>query len=152
MSWPAVDELVRGSIQRSYLRQYRWWLELILDEFRFLQGLGYSLPTDDPAVGVKFHQKGNYIRFTGPGRDLVVEYHPESSFITADLVEGDSAQTPRFVSLDQALLATGSVNRPPARSPLDRPAIEATIRWWAKGLGANAAVLGPASSSDIQRR
>jgi hypothetical protein len=41
MAWPAVDELVWGWVQRSYLKEYRWWLELVLDGFAFLEGLGF---------------------------------------------------------------------------------------------------------------
>ena len=147
MAWPPVDELVRGWIQRSYLEEYRWWLELVLDEFAFLEARGYTLPMDD-LKGVKFHQKGNYVWFTGPGRDVVIEYDPESSFITADLWEHQVSAAGRFTSLDEALLATGSAGTPPPRSPLDRTAIEATIRWWANGLRANAAeLLGPPRSA-----
>jgi hypothetical protein len=140
VAWPAVGELVRGWVQRSYLKEYGWWLELVLDEFSFLEPLGYSLPRND-LKGVKFHQKGSYVWFEGPRRDVVIEYDPESSFIKADLWEGDASTPGRFKSLDEALLATGSAGTPPARSPLDRRAVEATIRWWAKGLRDDAANL-----------
>jgi hypothetical protein len=38
------------------------------------------LPRDD-LKGVKFHQQGSYVWFDGPGRDVVIEYDPESAFM-----------------------------------------------------------------------
>jgi hypothetical protein len=150
--WPAVDELVRGSIQRSYLKRYRWWLELVLAEFSFLEPLGYSLPPGN-AKGVKFHQKGNYVWFTGPGRDVVIEYDPESSHMSANLWQDDPSPEGRFLSLDAALIAAGATGAPPSRSPLDQAAVAATVAWWATGLRASAgALLALGSSRDIQRR
>jgi hypothetical protein len=135
--WPSIDDLVRGSGQRSYLKEYRSWLQVVLDEFAFLEAFGYSLPRDE-LKGVHFHFRGNYVWFQGPSRDVVIEYDPESEFIMANLWEDEASTAGRFTSLDQALLATGSAGEPPGRSPLDRAAIEETIRWWANGLRANA--------------
>jgi hypothetical protein len=150
MPWPPVDELVGGRVQRSYLNDCRWWLDLVLNEFAFLEPLGYSLPQHE-TKGVHFHQKGNYVWFEGPRRDVVIEYDPESSFIRADLWESDASTPGQFMSLDEAVVATGSAGMWPARSPLDRPTVEATIRWWAKGLRANAANLLAFPARDIQQ-
>lgn len=152
MVWPTIDELVIGWVQRSYLKEYRWWLQLITDEFAFLAPLGYSLPRSDVA-GVKFHQKGNYVWFHGPGRDVVIEYDPESSFLDAVLWEEDGSDAGRFIPLDAVLLAVPPAVQPPSRVPLDRPAIEANVRWWANGLRAAAqSLLGLESPArDIHR-
>ena len=132
MSWPTIDELVTGRIERSYLRRDGWWAELVLDTFAFLEPLGYSLTGSDMA-GIHFHQKGNYIWFHGPGRDLAVEYDPESRLIDAALWDG-AAQT----ALDQAILSLEPNADVPMLKPLDQRAVQATVRWWAGHLERNA--------------
>ena len=82
MVWPAIDDLVRGTGQRWWLKDHGWWLELVLDEFAFLEGLGYSLPRDD-VKGVHFHFRGHYVWFQGPSRDVTIEIDPETSFMKA---------------------------------------------------------------------
>ena len=153
MAWPPVDELVTGWVERSYLKKYGWWLNSVLDQFAFLEPLGYSLPSGADN-GVAFHQKGNNVWFRGPGRDVVINYDPESRppFIWAELVDGDLAAGGRLISLDTLLAASGIAESPPSRSPLDRNAIEATIGWWAKGIhGDPAELLALPASRDIQQ-
>jgi hypothetical protein len=125
-----VLELVRGWIQQSYVRHDGWWAQLVLDEFGFLLDRGFSLTSSEMA-GVHFHQKGHYVWFDGPTRDVAVDYDPETNTIGADVVEHDG---PRFIPLDGLIARFVPDARVPSRSPLDRSAIEENVRWWAAGL------------------
>ena len=128
-----VEDLVKGWIQRSYLERDGWWAQLVLDEFAFLDELGFSLVASSWA-GVHFHQKGHYVGFVGPRRDIAVDYDPDDPkrvTIGASLVEHDP---PRFVSLDEVLAEHIPGVEMPRRKPLDRDAVEANVRWWADGL------------------
>jgi len=126
-----ADDLVKGWVQRSYLKRDGWWAQLVLDEFDFLRGLGFSLTGSDMA-GVQFHQKGHFVCFQRSDRDVVVEYDPETDTIGAVVIEHGG---PRFIPLDDLiLLHIPGAQRLPARSPLDRATIEENVRWWAAGL------------------
>jgi hypothetical protein len=125
-----MEDLVQGWVQRTYLKADGWWAQLVLDEFSFLDDLGFSL-TDAEWAGIHFHQKGHYVAFTGPRRDVVIEYDPETKTIGAEIVEHDPS---RFISLDGLISDHIPDEKPPPRSPLDRVAVEANVRWWAAGL------------------
>jgi len=128
-----VEDHVKGWVQRSYLKRDGWWAQLVLDEFAFLDDLGFSLSANDFA-GIHFHQKGHYVAFVGPHRDVVVDYDPDDPkrvTIGADVVEHDPH---RFIPLDSLLAQHDPGAQPPSRTPLDRASIEANVRWWADGL------------------
>lgn len=128
-----VEDHVKGWVQRSYLKRDGWWAQLVLDEFAFLDDLGFSMSGSDWA-GIHFHQKGHYVAFVGPRRDVAVEYDPDDPkrvTIGADVVEHDP---PRFMPLDGLISQHIAGEQSPSRTPLDRAAIEANVRWWANGL------------------
>jgi hypothetical protein len=125
-----VDDLVKGWVQRSCLKRDGWWAQLVLDEFDFLRGLGFSL-TGSEMAGVQFHQKGHFVGFRRSDRDVVIEYDPETDTIGADVIEH---RENKFVPLDDLILLHVPDAQPPARSPLDRTTIEENVRWWAAGL------------------
>ena len=97
-----VEDLVKGWIQRSYLERDGWWAQLVLDEFALLDDLGFSLVASSWA-GVHFHQKGHYVGFVGPRRDIAVDYDPDDPkrvTIGASLVEHDppgSSRSTRYL-------------------------------------------------------
>jgi hypothetical protein len=125
-----LPELVMGWIERSYLKSDGWWAELVLDQFAFLKDWGYGL-TGSPIAGVHFHQKGHYVCYHGVTRDVSIEYDPESEMIQARVVElANDLSTP----FDELILRRKPEGRIPRRTPLDRPAIEENVRWWADGL------------------
>ena len=125
-----VEDHVTGWVQRSYLKRDGWWAQLVLDEFSFLDDLGFSL-TGSEWAGIHFHQKGHYVAFVGPRRDVAIEYDPETNTIGADIVDHDPR---RFTPLDQLIAQHIPGEEPPQREPLDRETISATVRWWAGGL------------------
>lgn len=134
-----IDHLVKGWIQRSYLKRDGWWAQLVLDEFDFLRGLGFSL-TGSEMSGVHFHQKGHYVCFRRADRDVVIEYDPETETIGAVVIEH---RGPRFIPLDDLIRSRILAAHVPPRSPVNRATIEDTVRWWAAGLRQIAAeVLG----------
>ncbi len=145
MPWPSIDELVAGWVHRSYLKRDGWWAEHVLEAFAFLQPLGYSL-TGSELAGVHFHQKGHYIWFHGPGRDVTLEYDPETRVIGAALW-GDNTYEP----LDRGLLELEPGAVIPSRVPLSRDAIDANIAWWAEGLQRQAESLLVLSSAPQSR-
>jgi hypothetical protein len=126
-----LPNLVKGSIQRSYLEQDGWWATLVLDEFAFLQDLGYKL-TGSPTAGVHFHQRGHYISYHGPRVDVSVGYDPDDTQ-TIDATVFDPS-IPLFTPLDQLILGRHPAASVPRRTPLDRSAAEENVRWWAAGL------------------
>jgi hypothetical protein len=133
MGFGRVDDHVKGWVQRSYLEQDGWWAQLVLDEFAFLDDLGFSL-TEEEWVGVHFHQKGHYVCFAGPRGEVVIAFDPDDPrwwAIGADVV---TRNPPRRESLDHLISRYLPEARPPAILPLDRPAVEANVRWWADGL------------------
>ena len=130
MRAPRVDDLVKGWVHRSYLERYGSWAQPVLDEFAFLLESGFSL-TGSEVAGVHFHQNGHFVWFVGPDRDVAVDYDPETNSVAADVVEHDP---PRFTSLDELITRHVPGAVVPRRQPLDRPAIEETVRWWAAGL------------------
>src|SRR3954469_2283083 len=128
-----VEDHIKGWVQRSYLKRDGWWAQLVLDEFAFLDDLGFSFSANDWA-GIHFHQNGHYVAFVGPRHDVVVEYDPDDPkrvTIGADVVEHDP---PRFVPLDALIVKYIPEARPPARQPLDRAAVAANVQWWADAL------------------
>jgi hypothetical protein len=128
-----VEDHVKGWVQRTYIKADGWWAQLVLDEFSFLGGLGFSLSGSEWA-GIHFHQKGHYVAFVGVRRDVVIEYNPDDPArvtIGADLVEHDP---PTFIALDGLIAQHIPGEHPPPRQPLDREAVEASVRWWADGL------------------
>ena len=126
-----VEDHVNGWVQRSYLKRDGWWAQLVLDEFSFLRDLGFSL-TGSKWAGIHFHQRGHYVTFIGPRRDVSIGYDPDDTkTIDAHVVEHDP---PKFIRLD-GLIAQGLPGtQPPRRQPLDREAVETNVRWWADGL------------------
>jgi hypothetical protein len=96
-----VDDLVKGWVGRSYIKRDGWWAQLVLDEFSFLDDLGFSL-TRSESAGIHFHQKGHYIAFAGPQRDVVIDYDPETKTMGASVLEHDP---PRFIPLDDLIVA-----------------------------------------------
>ena len=125
-----LEDHVKGWVQRTYLKRDGWWAQLVLDEFSFLDDLGFTL-TGSEWAGIHFHQKGHYIAFTGPRRDVAIGYDPEAKTIDADLVEHDPQ---RWIPLDGLILQHMPDGQSPPREPLDRQAVEANVRWWAAGL------------------
>ena len=125
-----LPELVKGWIQRSYLKSCGWWAALVLDEFTFLKDLGYTL-TGEPTAGVHFHQKGHYVSYHGVRHDVTIEYDPESEVLQAWVVD---VAIPLMTPLDDLILGHDPEVRVPRRTPLDRAAIEENVRWWAAGL------------------
>jgi hypothetical protein len=125
-----VEDYVKRRVDRSYLESNGWWAQLVLDEFSFLDDLGFSL-TGSPLAGVHFHQKGHYIRFTGPRRDVTVDYDPESKWIGADIVESYPTM---YIPLDGLIAQYLPNAEPPPRRPFDREMVGANVRWWAAGL------------------
>jgi hypothetical protein len=128
MTGDSVEDQVKGWVQRSYLKRDGWWAQLVLDEFSFLRDLGFTLTGSDWA-GVHFHQRGHYVGYTGPRRDLAIGYDPEDTkTIDAHVVEYHPS---RFIALDGLIAERLPEAHPPRRQPLDREAVEANVRWWA---------------------
>jgi hypothetical protein len=125
-----VDDLVKGWVQRSYLKRDGWWAQLVLDEFDFLRGLGFSLSGSEMA-GVQFHQKGHFVDFHRSDRDVVIEYDPETDTIGAVVIDHSPH---RWIPLDDLILRHVPGAQPPTRAPLVRAMVEANVRWWAAGL------------------
>jgi hypothetical protein len=128
-----VEDHVKGWVQRTYLNADGWWAQLVLDEFAFLDDLGFSLTSSEWA-GIHFHQKGHYVAFVGPRRDVSIAYDPDDPArvtIDAHVVDHDP---PLFIPLDGLIAQYLPGEQPPSRVPLDRAAVEANVRWWAHGL------------------
>jgi hypothetical protein len=120
-------------VERSYLKRDGWWAQLVVEEFSFLDELGFSL-TGPEWAGVHFHQKGHYVAFVGPKVEVVVEYDPDDPkrvTIGAYVVEHNPRQQ---IPLDDLIANHIPEKKRPSRKPLDRESITATIRWWADGL------------------
>jgi hypothetical protein len=125
-----VEDLAQGWVNRSYIKRDGWWAQLVLDEFDFLRGLGFSM-TGSEMAGIHFHQEGHFIGFHRPDRDVVIEYDPETLTIGAAVIRRDE---PGLSRLDDLILARVPDTRVPTRSPLDRASVDASVRWWAAGL------------------
>jgi hypothetical protein len=128
-----VEDYVKDWVSRTYLKSDGWWAQLVLDEFAFLDELGFTL-TGSEWAGIHFHQKGHYVAFDGLRRDVVVEYDsddPKMVTIGAVVVEHEPQ---RFIPLDGLIAQHIPGAHPPSRTPLVRASIEANVRWWADGL------------------
>ena len=132
---PRVDDLVTDRIGRTYLKRDGWWAQLVLDEFDFLLGLGFKL-TGSGMAGIHFHQKGHYIWFDGPRRDVAIDYDPELERMGASVVEHRGLEDvgPAFLDLDGLIAQHDPAARRPSRSPFNRAAVEDNVRFWAAGL------------------
>jgi hypothetical protein len=129
-----AEDHVKGWVQRTYLKRDGWWAQLVLDEFGFLADHGYSLHGGE-LVGIHFHQRGHYIWFVGPRRDVVVDYDPDDPgrvTIGAQLIEHDDP--PTVTTLDAVLSHHLPGALPPPRALLDRESVETNVRWWAAAL------------------
>jgi hypothetical protein len=127
-----VEDLALGWTNRSYIKRYGWWAQLVLDEFDFLRDPGFSM-TGSAMAGVHFHQEGSYVAFGRPDRDVVIEYDPETQTIGAGILQRDE---PRSLPLDDVILERNPEARLATRSPVNRTNVEANVRWWAGGLRA----------------
>ena len=116
------------------MRRDDWWAALVLAEFSFLDDLGY-MSTGSEWAGVHFHHNGHYVAFVGRRRDVVIEYDPDDPARVTIGARVLDHHPPKAISLDVLIAQHLPGEQPPSRVPLDRGAIEANVRWWAKCLG-----------------
>jgi hypothetical protein len=128
-----LEDYIRGWVQRTYVKQDGWWAQLVLDEFAFLADLGFSL-AGEAWVGIHFHQRGHYIRFSGQRRDVILEFDPDDPDRWTIGAEVFDHQANAYVTLDELIFRQLPQARMPVRRPVKREVVEANVRWWAEGL------------------
>jgi len=126
-----LDALIRDPVERTYLdADDGYWADLVLSEFSFLEERGGRL------AEVAFHQKGDYVTYTGPWGEVVVQFAPDNYpgkwFYTDARLRG---RTATFEGDLDRLLRERMPDRPlPPSAPLDRAMIAANVRAWADAL------------------
>ncbi|MDQ6795692.1 MAG: hypothetical protein M3067_12910 [Chloroflexota bacterium] len=120
--------LVKDPVERIDIERDGWWADLVLDEFAFLKEHGYEL------AQVRFHFRGNFVRFLGRKCEVVLTYAPEDGgYFDAELWF-PPPHHPRVVPLDRLLVEHDPTLQLPPKTSFDSDTITAWVRMWAAGL------------------
>ena len=126
-----LDDLVRGRIERSYLKGIAgFWADEVLREFSFLEERGFGVEE------IFFHQNGNAITYRRDGVQVILSDEPEYEppGIGAG-IRFHGSEDRGFTPVDRLILDIDPHARLPERAPADWDAVSAYIRFWAAGIG-----------------
>jgi hypothetical protein len=127
-----LDRLIQDEVQRTYLEtDDGYWADLVLSEFGFLEEREGRLDA------IAFHQKGDYIRYSGRWGTVVLEFmpdnYPEGRWIEASARLRGAART--FEGSLDSLIGETKLDPPrPTLAPVDRETIRANVHAWAEAL------------------
>jgi hypothetical protein len=125
-----LDNAIRDPMSRTYLSAIDGaWADLVLVEFAFLEDRGGSVDA------IAFHQKGDYIRYSGPWGSVVLEFAPDNYpplwLSSRAELHGHAGD---FVGELETLRETRMPDRLPRVERLDEPTIAVHVRRWAEVL------------------
>jgi hypothetical protein len=125
-----LDGLIRDPIERTYLaRDDGYWADLVLTEFAFLEERGGRLDA------IAFHQKGDYVSYTGPWGRVWIEFAPDN-YPGGQWLYGGASLRGTGVEFDGDLDRLARERQPaiplPPAAPLDRATIALNVRFWAE--------------------
>jgi hypothetical protein len=130
-----LDALVRDEVQRTYLAaDDGYWADLVLSEFAFLED-----ERGGRLWAIGFHQKGDYVCYTGPWGEVVVEFAPDNYPDGKWIFARAALHGPRATfegELDRLVRERIPGTQPPQSASLDHSTIAANVRLWADVLKA----------------
>jgi hypothetical protein len=123
-----LDGMIHGWVERTYPKGIDgYWADLVLSEFAFLEERGGRLED------VRFHQKGDYLRYVGAWGTVLLEFEPDSNWIGGSArLSGESAKFEG--ELDRLVRERMPETALPPKLPLDRESVAANVRMWAEAL------------------
>lgn len=124
----AFAETIRSMLGRLSETGLEWWVDLVKDEFRFLENYGFEVKE------VHLDFLGNYVRYQSPTHEVVVAYEPESTGALEATIERRTAGEPSPVVIETLIRKrTPGVPLPP-KTPLSRSVVTTVVQFWATNL------------------